>query len=92
MTDLPASAWCPTGRQTQRTDPTTGQVTTMIFEGVVDHDGREACKAVWGVSGPDAERKEMYYTQGQYVHIISSDAQGNVVDEFEIDGSLTPTP
>lgn len=91
MTDVPASMWCPEGQQTQRLDPSTGETTTMTIEGVVEHEGRETCKAVWEVSGDQAERKEMYYTQGGYLHVISYDAQGTVVDEFEVTG-FTETP
>jgi len=93
MTDIPVSMWCPEGQQTERIDPSSGQTKMMSVEGIVEHDGRQTCKAVWEVSGPDAERKEMYYTQDSgYLHLISYDAEGNVVDELKIPGQYTQTP
>jgi len=91
MTDVPASMWCPEGQQMQRVDPSSGQRTTMSIEGIVEHDGRQTCKAVWEVSGPDAERKEMYYTEdNSYLHVIGYDAEGNVVSEMKLPGQSTP--
>jgi len=82
--------WCPEGQSTQYANPDTGQQVSLEFEGIVEREGREVCKAVWATDDPDGEvaRMEMYFSEDDsYQEIITYDAEGNVVNEMRASGS-----
>jgi len=86
------SSGCQAGQSTMFASPETGERVTLEIEGIVTHEGRELCKAVWESSDPDAgfARMEMFFEAGgQYQKIVYYDAQGNEVNEIEMNGSDT---
>lgn len=81
-----ASQWCSEGKSVQVTNPQTGEQTSMMIEGIVSHEGRQVCKAIWETNDPDGTvaRVEMYYNEDRsYQKTIYYDSDGNVVLEQE---------
>jgi hypothetical protein len=81
--------WCPEGQTTRFASPQTGEQVSMEVEGIVTHDGREVCKAVWQTNQPENEvaKMEMYYSEDDsYQKIVTYDENGNVVDEVVMTG------
>lgn len=81
-----ASQWCSEGETVQFNNPQTGEQTSMVTEGIVTHEGRQVCKAIWKTNDPDGSvaRIEMYYDEDRsYQKAVYYDGDGNVVLEQE---------
>lgn len=83
-----AGEFCPAGQSIQSANPQTGETASFEVEGIVSHNGRQVCKAVWTTS-TDSEGSiatiEYYYTEdNSYVHYIYYDSDGNVIVDQEI--------
>lgn len=80
------AAWCPTGQSFETSDPETGERVSLVYDGVVEQDGRELCKATWEADGAeDFARAEMYFDESRsYQRIVYFDASGSVVDEVVV--------
>lgn len=85
-----SSSWCPAGQTTSFANPQTGEQASMTVQGVVTHEGRQVCKAVWESSGGDGQvaKMEVYFTEDEsYRKVVTYDAEGNVVNEMQMAGS-----
>jgi|GEM_PF-3165711 len=81
------TGWCGESGSMQFTDPQTGEQASFDVQGVVDHEGRQVCKAVWETNQGEVQRVEMYYTEDRsYQHLVYYDAAGNVVNEVRVGG------
>lgn len=77
---------CQAGESYTWADPQSGEQVSLEIQGIVEHEGRQVCKAVWETNDADGEysRVVMYYSEDDsYQKIIYYDDQGNVVQEFE---------
>lgn len=82
-TDGASASFCDAGQSQQFVDPQTGEQVALEVEGVVTHDGREVCKAVYSTNQGDIQRIEMYYTEDDsYQKVVLYDGDGNVVGEY----------
>lgn len=89
-----ADDWCVEGQTASFADPRSGQQASMEVKGLVDHEGREVCKAVYETDDPDTgySRVVMFYTEDDsYRKIVYYDEQGNVINEFTMAGTPTAT-
>lgn len=78
-----ASGWCPEGSTRGFANPETGDRATLEIEGIVEHEGKEVCKAVWEGNSGEVRKMEMYYTEDDsYQHVVMYDGSGTVVNEF----------
>lgn len=80
------SDWCPAGQETMFANPESGEQVSLVVEGMVTHEGREVCKAVWEGSSDTSNvvKIEMYFSEDDsYQNVIMYDANGNVVSEIE---------
>lgn len=85
--DGASADWCVRGQTSRFTNPETGERVSMEVKGVVERDGRQVCRAVWETNQGDVRRIEMLYAEdGSYRKMISYDADGEVVNEFEMTG------
>lgn len=78
--------WCDEGDSTEWTNPETGERVTLNIEGTTTHEGREVCVGSWETNDPDSDaaRIEYWYSEdGSYTRIVTYDAQGNIINEFE---------
>jgi hypothetical protein len=82
--------WCQQGSSYSYTNPQTGDAASMNIEGIVQHEGRQTCKAVWqseasgGQGQTQIARMELYFTEdSEYTHVIMYDADGNELYEVE---------
>lgn len=85
-----SAEWCPEGTAQSFANPESGEQVSMEIRGVVERDGREVCHAVWETNNNegDVQKIEMFYTEDrEYQKVIMYDANGNVVEEFEMDRS-----
>lgn len=79
-----AASWCEEGETYTTSTPQTGERSTLRVEGVVEHDGRQTCKAVLkGTVDGEIARIETFYTQEQeYVHQLMYDANETLRYEY----------
>lgn len=85
--------WCDEGDSTQWTNPETGERVTLNIEGTTTYEGREVCVGSWETNDPDSDaaRIEYWYSEdGSYTRIVTYDAQGNIINEFESTGQQSP--
>lgn len=79
--------WCDKGDSYSYSNPQSGEEASMEIKGIVDHNGRQVCKAVWtGSGGSDSQvgKMELYFTEnGDYNHLIMYDEDGNKLYEIE---------
>ncbi len=79
--------WCIRGSYWQWMNPTTGESARLMVKGVVEHEGRQTCKAVLeGKTGEEYARWEGYFTkEGDYTHMLFYDDQGRLRAEWRIE-------
>jgi hypothetical protein len=78
--------WCQQGQSYSYANPQTGEQASMNIQGIVDHNGRQTCKATWESSSSDGSiaRMELFYTEDNgYTHVIMYDEDGNQLYEIE---------
>lgn len=88
--DASSAEWCPAGTSQRFANPQSGEQVSMEINGIIERDGRDVCHAVWETNDGEGEvqKIEMFYTENrEYQLIIMYDANGNVVEEFEVDRS-----
>lgn len=77
--------WCGESASMEFRDPQTGEQVSWNVQGMVEHEGRQVCMAVWETNQGDVQRVEMYFTEDRsYQKMVYYDAQGNVVNEVRI--------
>ncbi|MDY7082171.1 MAG: hypothetical protein SXQ77_07165 [Halobacteria archaeon] len=84
-----SSEWCAEGQTSSFANPQTGEQAKMEVIGVVSHDGRQTCKAVWTGNYDEGgtQRVEMYYDEGRdYNHMLIYDENGTLRYETKQDG------
>lgn len=77
--------WCDQGSSYSFANPQTGEQASMTIEGIVDHNGRQTCKATWeSDSSSSIARMELFFTENsEYTHVIMYDDSGNQLYEVE---------
>lgn len=78
--------WCNEGANWRTANPQTGEMASFEVEGVVQHEGRTTCKAVWESSGTEEDaRMEYYFTEDEnYTHFLMYNADGDLQYEMTI--------
>lgn len=85
--DAASADWCPKGTTQHVANPQSGEQVSMQINGIIEHDGRQVCHAVWETNDAegDIQKMEMFYTEDEsYRKIIMYDENGDVVQEFEM--------
>ncbi len=79
--------WCTKGSYWQWANPTTGESANMVIQGIVSHQGRQVCKAVFeGESEAGSMKTESFFDEtGSYSHVLSYE-DGKKTLEWEMDG------
>lgn len=82
------SDWCSAGQSMQMANPQTGEQASWEVHGIVQEDGREACRVTWESNQGDVRRVELFFTEDEsYRKMVTYDADGNVVNEVQLTGS-----
>lgn len=79
--------WCPPGAYWEWHSLKSGESVKMVIDGVVEHEGKTACKATWtGTTREGQGRWEAYFDRyGKYVHILFYDTNGNLRVEEKVE-------
>ena len=82
-----SAEWCSEASSMSFVNPETGEHVSMQVEGIVEHDGRQVCRAVWETNQGDVRKVEMLFTEDRsYQVMITYDEDGEVVDEVVMSG------
>jgi len=85
--DESSADWCSDASSMSFVNPETGEQVSMQVEGIVEHDGRQVCKAVWETNQGEVREIEMLFTEDRsYQVMITYDENGQVVDEVVVSG------
>ena len=81
--------WCNEGANWRTANPQTGEMSTFNIEGIVQHEGRTTCKAVWTASNTENDATmEYYFTEDEnYTHFLMYNEEGQLQYEMEITDS-----
>jgi hypothetical protein len=89
FTGTPATGgnnWCNQGEFWESSNPATGESVRYSIAGIVNHDGRQTCKAEWTSNTEEGiARIEIYFTEdGDYQHMIGYRAENQIQYEYLI--------
>ena len=84
--DGASTDWCPVGQTMQLTNPQTGEMASWEVKGVVESDGRQACRVTWQTNQGEIRRVDLFFTEDEsYRKMITYDAEGVVLSEVRLD-------
>lgn len=87
-TSIGAGSWCTAGASWSWVNPTTGEKAALVVQGIVSHEGKNVCKAVWegkSTEGKDV-KMEQYFSEGsKYMHMLTYES-GKLTSDIRVEG------
>jgi|GEM_PF-6930372 len=87
-TGIGAGDWCTKGASWSWANPTTGEKAALVVQGIVSHEGKNVCKAVWegkSAEGKDTKMEEYFSEDGKYTRMLTYE-NGKLMGDIKIEG------